>query len=231
MKKFILISFILASALFLTACSTNYFEVSFFSGGEPVLEVIVLEEGEVLPKPAEITKEGYIFLFWSDHGVIDRQFNFNTPITQDISLYAVWEALPEQPGTALFDPFGQLMPNYIWSAGHLVASPASPLYLPTATEDVSVWIVPYIAIDHSGENYEAAHEIATTFRGMDITLMRVVGDIVSAHTADVLATEQGHEAFEAEVLAEIQSLFENGELIVTISVVVFGLPVSGFPMP
>lgn len=53
-------------------------------------------ENEKVSKPADPKKDGYTFLGWYKEGST-TPFDFSTPITADIKLYAKWEAKPVVP--------------------------------------------------------------------------------------------------------------------------------------
>ena len=62
--------------------------VTFNSDGGTAIDAQNVEEGKVAVKPSNPTKEGYNFVEWRLDG---KAFNFDTVITQDITLEAVWE--------------------------------------------------------------------------------------------------------------------------------------------
>lgn len=51
-------------------------------------------EGYTAEKPADPTKATYVFKGWYTQKTGGQQFDFNTPITEDITLYARWEIDP-----------------------------------------------------------------------------------------------------------------------------------------
>jgi uncharacterized repeat protein (TIGR02543 family) len=66
---------------------TEEYTVTFDSkGGSPVAAKTVLE-GEKVQEPAEPTKDGFVFAGWY---VNEKEFNFSSPITKDLELYAKW---------------------------------------------------------------------------------------------------------------------------------------------
>lgn len=70
------------------------YTVTFKDGDTETLVKVV--ENQKVPKPADPTKEGYKFLGWYKEGST-TPFDFSTPITADIKLYAKWEAKPVLP--------------------------------------------------------------------------------------------------------------------------------------
>ena len=69
------------------------------NGGAPVKVTVV--DGEPVGKPADPTYDGYTFAGWALDG---EPYNFDTPVTGDITLTAVWEKLAEY--TVTFDTQG-----------------------------------------------------------------------------------------------------------------------------
>ena len=63
-------------------------------------QVVEVEDGKTVAKPADPTCEGYTFLGWFSDTALTQEFDFATPITADMTLYAKWqENADEQPGT------------------------------------------------------------------------------------------------------------------------------------
>ena len=70
------------------------YTVTFKDGDTETLVKVV--ENQKVPKPTDPTKEGYTFEGWYKEGST-TPFDFSTPITADIKLYAKWEAKPVVP--------------------------------------------------------------------------------------------------------------------------------------
>ena len=116
MKRFLLLVFMFLSLFFIAACDetkpepdpngngdivdvVEEFTVTFDSlGGSPVSSVTV-QKNKKVSEPTAPTKKGFTFKFWYlEEGV---EFNFDTPITSNITLKASWVAVevenPEDP--------------------------------------------------------------------------------------------------------------------------------------
>ncbi len=65
----------------------NSYTVTFDSQGGSNVANQAVNVGEKVIKPANPTKEGYIFLEWDD---FDGAYDFNKPVTDDVYLHAVW---------------------------------------------------------------------------------------------------------------------------------------------
>jgi uncharacterized repeat protein (TIGR02543 family) len=67
--------------------------VTFETNGGSTIESQTLEAGNKAIKPADPTKAGYHFVNWYiDPALTDgSEYDFDTPVTQDITLYAKWE--------------------------------------------------------------------------------------------------------------------------------------------
>ena len=72
--------------------------VVFDTDGGSLIQSVTLGAGQLLNKPTDPTKEGYEFLYWTLNG---KEFNFETPITGDMTLVAKWKevANPVEPQT------------------------------------------------------------------------------------------------------------------------------------
>ena len=72
--------------------------VVFDTDGGSLIQSVTLGAGQLLNKPTDPTKEGYEFLYWTLNG---KEFNFETPITGDMTLVAKWKEVtnPVEPQT------------------------------------------------------------------------------------------------------------------------------------
>jgi uncharacterized repeat protein (TIGR02543 family) len=67
------------------------FLVSFNSGAGSYVSPARTDYGKCAKKPADIpTRQGYIFEYWCIDSLVTQEFDFSTPITGDITLYAKW---------------------------------------------------------------------------------------------------------------------------------------------
>ena len=76
--------------------------VSFDTDGGSTINPLVVQEDGLIKKPANPTKKGYTFVKWQLDG---KDFDFNTQITKNITLTAVWEE-EETKYTVTFDTKG-----------------------------------------------------------------------------------------------------------------------------
>jgi len=53
-------------------------------------EIRKVEENQKLPEPEARTIEGYDFVNWYKEAAFTNVYDFNTPVTQDITIYAKW---------------------------------------------------------------------------------------------------------------------------------------------
>ena len=88
MKKFLpLILLFIAFFVFACEAEKTKYKAIFYTDGEVYIEKTVVE-GELLIRPGDPSKEGYTFKFWS---LGDAEYDFNTPVTSNLSLNAEWE--------------------------------------------------------------------------------------------------------------------------------------------
>ena len=64
-----------------------------FMNGSTLHSSETIIKGNVVEKPTNPTKEGFNFICWSTSSSSKQEFNFNTPITSDITLYAYFEEI------------------------------------------------------------------------------------------------------------------------------------------
>ena len=64
-----------------------------FMNGEEVYKSETVAAGETVAEPTEPVKDGYIFTGWYTEG--GEQFDLETPVTDNLTLYAGWEEIPE----------------------------------------------------------------------------------------------------------------------------------------
>lgn len=113
-------------ALFFYLINNKTYTVTFDTdGGGKVIEQKV-KKGEMVVKPNDPVKEGYIFIQWNYDG---KLFNFNTKIDKDIILEAVWKQKEKGKETYVvkFDTDGGSdISNQVVDKGELVNKPEEP---------------------------------------------------------------------------------------------------------
>ena len=89
MKKYLGFVCLLFTALtLLVACNqTEKHTVTFNTNGGSEIAAVQIEDGECLTKPENPTKQGYDFVRWNYDFA---EYSFDTPVTEDITLDAVW---------------------------------------------------------------------------------------------------------------------------------------------
>ncbi len=90
MKKKILTLILLLICL--TACKTKTYTVTFETDEGTVLESFEIKKGSTIEDINPPEKEGYIFVKWLKEGI---EYDEDTPITDDITLTAIWIETPE----------------------------------------------------------------------------------------------------------------------------------------
>jgi len=93
--EFAMIIFLLLLA---SSCKNNEplvsYKVTIISNGGTNIAPIMVNAGELLPKnklyPDPIVNDGGQFIAWCTDPDLQNEFNFNTPITNNLTLYAKW---------------------------------------------------------------------------------------------------------------------------------------------
>ncbi len=75
---------------------TKYTVTFNTNGGSAIDPVTVAENGKVT-KPADPTKEGFQFAGWFTDEACTNAYDFDTPVTQDMTLYAKWTEVEPEP--------------------------------------------------------------------------------------------------------------------------------------
>ena len=70
------------------------YTVSFDTDCDTVIDDVQVNSGATVEKPADPVKDGYTFEGWYAEVNGEDEFDFNTPITSNITLYARWKAIP-----------------------------------------------------------------------------------------------------------------------------------------
>ena len=70
----------------------EYYTVTFDSDGGTEVEAQQVAEDGTASKPADPSKEGMTFAYWSADG--ETEYDFSEPVTEDITLIAVWKVTP-----------------------------------------------------------------------------------------------------------------------------------------
>ena len=108
--------------------------VTFSTGSGSAIPSQIIESGQTALTPSNPTLEGYVFDCWSTSPTSRIPYDFNTPVTQDLTLYAVWvetlvftttptsqgtvSAVPNMAGTILCDAAGSRdYTSLLWDLG------------------------------------------------------------------------------------------------------------------
>ena len=75
------------------------FNVTFVKNNETDNEVVEVRDGEKVAKPEDPEKDGYKFIGWFTDEELTTEFNFDTPIESNTTLYAKWEEIVVEPRT------------------------------------------------------------------------------------------------------------------------------------
>ena len=104
--------------------SPKKYTVTFNSNGGTAVSKQIVEENSKVTKPANPTRNGYIFAGWTLNGNI---YNFDTPVKSNITLVATWTEKVKAKYTITFDSNGgTAVANQIVEEGNKVTQPAAP---------------------------------------------------------------------------------------------------------
>lgn len=75
----------------LTAAGNPLYTVTFETNGGSSIDSQLLEAGGKVTKPQDPTSQGKVFVNWYSDEELTNVYDFNTPVTSSIKLYAKWE--------------------------------------------------------------------------------------------------------------------------------------------
>ncbi len=140
------------------------YTVTFESNGGSAVEAKQIPEGGTIGTPQPVpTKEGYLFEGWYTEMTLSTQFDFSTPITKDITLYAKWMDIASIDQNDLTNLFNQAMnivrgETYAYTEESLAA-------LKTKTEEVRP------VVNNPSSTQE---EIATAYQALHNAMLALV---------------------------------------------------------
>ena len=82
------------TTLYVKVKAVQKFTVTFDSDGGSAVAAVTVKSGDKVTKPADPAKDGYTFKGWL---LGDAEYNFETPVTGDITLKAKWETKTVEP--------------------------------------------------------------------------------------------------------------------------------------
>jgi uncharacterized repeat protein (TIGR02543 family) len=125
--------------VFKVVCETGVTDkvtVRFNSNGGTAVAPQTINKGEKATRPANPTMDGYTFVNWYLDGKV---YDFNTPVTEDITLHAQWKKNDDNPGQNPYpDPSPKPNPGGHDHGGSTVVVPIT-VYMPPKTGDMPFW--------------------------------------------------------------------------------------------
>ncbi|MGN0504697.1 MAG: InlB B-repeat-containing protein [Ruminococcus sp.] len=94
----------------------NYTVIFNCNGGSPI-ESQIVQENSTIQQPTAPTKEGYTFAGWYSDSGLTQAFDFNTPISTDITLYAKWNEIINSVSATITLPTANANPVFTGTAG------------------------------------------------------------------------------------------------------------------
>ena len=86
---------------------------------------VLVNAGDHAEEPADPERDGYEFTYWSQ-SIGGKAYNFNTPVTADLTLYANWTEVTYLTVTFMLDETEEYMKVNV-NSGEKVEQPADPL--------------------------------------------------------------------------------------------------------
>ena len=107
--------------------SAKVFTVSFDPGNGQMISDRSVRAGQAISEPKAPTRSGYVFDGWYTAKTGGSQYDFSTPVTADLNLYAHWTAVAPKTFTVSFDTAGgSKVASQKVREGARVSEPADP---------------------------------------------------------------------------------------------------------
>lgn len=122
------VSYTLSCMVSVTAIPKKTYTVKFYSNGGSSVPSQVVESGQKATKPQNPIKSGYTFVGWYTNSRLTSAYDFNTPVTRNLSLYAKWAVEIPSEFTVKFETNGgNAIADQIVKRGNAVEKPADPV--------------------------------------------------------------------------------------------------------
>lgn len=105
------------------------FTVTFDSRGGSMVDPVAVRDGDTVAAPVDPTRADHWFTGWYTDAATTQPFDFATPITSDLTLYAGWESqvIGPETRTVTFDSTGgSSVPAVTVEVGDTITAPADP---------------------------------------------------------------------------------------------------------
>lgn len=90
-SKLLMLSIFVLSIIILVSCRANVYTINFeLNGGTPLIESVEVRVGEKVAQPEAPSKEGHSFAGWFIDSNFIQEYNFDTKVNNDYTLYAKW---------------------------------------------------------------------------------------------------------------------------------------------
>jgi uncharacterized repeat protein (TIGR02543 family) len=102
------------------------YTVKFDTNGGSTIADSIVASGTTAAKPADPTKDGYSFGGWYTDAACTAAYNFATPVTANLTLYAKWNAVPGNYTVTFNSNGGSAVAAQSVVSGATAAKPADP---------------------------------------------------------------------------------------------------------
>jgi len=104
------------------------YTISFDSNGGSSVAGQTVKTGETATRPANPTRSGYTFDYWYSNSGLTTAYNFSTPVTRNITLYAKWNSVSATTYTVTFESNGgSYIATQTVNSGSTVNRPTDPI--------------------------------------------------------------------------------------------------------
>ena len=128
----------------------NTFTVSFNTNGGSTIDDQLVEEGKTATEPENPTKDNFIFVAWCSDEELTTTYDFSTPITEDLILYAKWESDQTDPSLIITidqedftttETTAKLSGSYVCNNLNTIAYEVAPFFYETGSSTTGEVII------------------------------------------------------------------------------------------
>ena len=153
----------------------NEYIVTFVANGGTAVESQIVTEKNCATEPNEPTRSGYTFEGWYSDADFTTEYDFTTPVTQNITLYAKWAEIAPETYTVTFESNGgTAVESQIVTEDDCALEPGEPERDGYTFEG---W--------YSDSNLSFAYDFAAPVTG-NITLYAKWAEVIETHTVTIL---------------------------------------------
>lgn len=193
------------------------YTVSFITNGDSIQKPLSVKAGAAVKAPSNPSKLGYKFSYWASDIEGREKYDFSTPVTSDITLYAFYEEInyeefldnliPEVITDDLVLPTDDGENEYSWSSTNVNILNASGIYSPRRT-DTTITI--FLEVNNSYSSETLKFERKVTVKGYNLEKLES-GKIVIGYTSSWYYQRYSDVLLDTVDILDLSFAYVNGD--------------------